>query len=293
MSPRGNSVRQHTIERRGTVFLCFIIFVVLSLIVGSVGYGIHQKRQRADSEAALQASLEDIERLALLEEDMREIRETAGQIQQAMGILGQGGDSSEVASLSEVGEGAAAALDADFGDDTGPGGLELADIVKQEILQLYGDVRKRRKQLDGYPSILPVKLEKENGERHAFWYSSGFGRRLHPFTKKNEFHRGLDIKTQAGVPVIAAANGTVVKVGRNGYLGKTVEIRHESHLYKTLYAHLQGYAEGLEVGQQVTRGQVIGYVGNTGRSTGAHLHYGIYDMQKKTWVNPIKYIFDQ
>jgi len=56
---------------------------------------------------------------------------------------------------------------------------------------------------------------------------------------------------------------------------------------------LQDYAEGLKVGAKVTRGQVIGYIGNTGRSTGPHLHYGIYNMQKEQWSNPIKYILDQ
>ena len=112
-------------------------------------------------------------------------------------------------------------------------------------------------------------------------------------TKKREFHQGLDIKTQSGVPVIAAADGSVVRIERSGYLGKTIEIAHEGEKFKTLYAHLQDYAEGLKTKEKVTRGQIIGYVGNTGRSTGAHLHYGVYDIQKERWVNPIQYILDQ
>ena len=80
------------------------------------------------------------------------------------------------------------------------------------------------------------------------------GRRIHPLTKRREFHQGLDIKTRAGVPVIAAADGTVVQIGKSGYLGNTVEIRHEASQFKTLYAHLKGYADKLKVGQKVARG---------------------------------------
>ena len=171
--------------------------------------------------------------------------------------------------------------------------LLTPSTLKHEILSLYDYISEHQKQLDGYPSILPVKLQQENGEKYSYWYSSGFGWRIHPLTKKREFHQGLDIKTLSGVPVIAAANGIIVKAETNGYFGKTVEIEHEGDHFKTLYAHLKDYAEGLEVEQKVTRGQIIGYVGNTGRSTGAHLHYAVYEIEKERWVNPIKYILDQ
>ena len=101
-----------------------------------------------------------------------------------------------------------------------------------------------------------MKLQQENGEKYGYWYSSGFGSRTHPLTKKREFHQGLDIKTRSGVPVIAAADGRVVKIERNGYLGKIIEIDHEGDRFKTLYAHLKDYVDGLKVGQKVTRGQI-------------------------------------
>ena len=166
-------------------------------------------------------------------------------------------------------------------------------VLKQEVLSLYEYVSAYQKRLDEYPSILPVKLQGANGEKYAFWYSSGFGRRIHPLTKRREFHHGLDIKTRSGVPVIAAADGTVAQIGKNNYLGNTIEISHDASEYKTLYAHLKDYADGLEVNQKVVRGQIIGYVGNTGRSTGAHLHYGVYDSGKEKWVDPMMFIFDQ
>ena len=93
--------------------------------------------------------------------------------------------------------------------------------------------------------------------------------------------------------MIAAADGRVVQIGKKGYLGNTIEIIHEASGYKTLYAHLQGYAEDIKVNQEVVRGQIIGYVGNTGRSTGAHLHYGIYDTGKEKRINPTQFIFHQ
>lgn len=253
------------------------------------GYGLLQRQHRADSEEQLQASLEEYQRLADMEADMQEIQEISKKIRQALGGLGQGGAGSDIFGPSDT------ETQPDEASDGQQDAQELlaSDLLKADVLDLYDHVNERQRQLDGYPSILPVKLLQENGEQHTFWYSSGFGRRIHPLTKKSEFHRGLDIKTQSGVPVIAAANGTVVKVGRDAYLGKLVEIRHEALLYKTLYAHLKGYADGLAVGQKVKRGQVIGYVGNTGRSTGAHLHYGVYDLKKKVWVNPKQYIFDQ
>ena len=244
-------------------------------------------------QAKLQVELE----LAGVDKEMKDIRQMAEKIQQALGILGQGGGDS---SASWVPEGAAADGEENVSavegasDYTPEMQSSLTPIIlKQEILPFYDHISERQSQLDGYPSILPVKLQQEDGEKYGYWYSSRFGWRTHPLTKKREFHQELDIKTRSGVPVIAAADGTVVKIQRSGYLGKIIEIDHEALLFKTLYAHLKGYADNLKVGRKVTRGQIIGYVGNTGRSTGAHLHYGVYDIKKEKWVNPIKYIFDQ
>ena len=231
---------------------------------------------------------------------MKDIHQMAAKIQQTLGILGQGGGDSSVSGVSNGTEGSGdtqqenVSVTDDASDDTHKKQEVLTpSILKHEILPFYDYVSERQRQLDGYPSILPVKLQQENGEKYGYWYSSGFGWRTHPLTKKREFHQGLDIKTRSGVPVIAAADGRVVKIERSGYLGKTIEIDHEGDEFKTLYAHLKDYADGLRVGQKVTRDQIIGYVGNTGRSTGAHLHYGVYDMKRKRWVNPIKYILDQ
>ena len=311
MSSRGNSVRQHAISHGRVLLLSLVVFIVFLAAISGIGYGLFQKRQSINAEEKLQTSLKEIEQLAQaklqveselagINEEMKGIRDMTEKIQQALGILGQGGGDSGIPWASEGNEeqadtqqeNTAATTDAKAHAHKMQRSL-TTHILKQEILPFYDYVSDHQKQIDGHPSILPVKLEQENGEKYAFWYSSAFGWRTHPLTKKREFHHGLDIKTRAGIPVIAAADGTVVNIKKSGYLGKTIEITHESLQFKTLYAHLKGYADNLKTGQKVVRGEIIGYVGNTGRSTGAHLHYGVYDIETEKWVNPIKYILDQ
>ena len=306
MSSHKNSVRQHVIGRGLLLLLSCVIFGLFFAAIGGFTYGLSQKRQRVSTENELQTRMEkEIQQLtqakqqveselAAVNKEMNDIRQMAEKIQEALGILGQGG---ELNTTSASGESEPQQTDISASTDTGPdihAQQKLTpNILKAELQALYNYINAYQKQLFGYPLILPVKLQQENGERHTFWYSSHFGWRNHPLTKNREFHQGLDIKTRAGVPVIAAADGTVVQVGEQGYLGNTIELIHEASGYKTLYAHLQGYADGLEVNQEVVRGQIIGYVGNTGRSTGAHLHYGIYDIEKEKWLNPNLFIFDQ
>lgn len=310
MSSRGNSVRQHKINQGHLWILAFTVSIIGLAALSALSYGFFQKYQKANLEKKLQASQEEIEQLmqakrqvdeelAGINEEMKDIRHMTKTIQEALGILGQGGGDSPPWDSEGTGEQTAAQqANAEATTDAAAHENEIlkpltSHILKEEILLLYNYASTHRKQIDGYPSILPVKLQQENGEKYSYWYSSPYGWRIHPLTKKREFHQGLDIKTRAGVPVIAAADGTLSKIESSGYFGKTVEITHEGDQFKTLYAHLKGYADGLEVGHKVGRGEIIGYVGNTGRSTGAHLHYAVYDIEKEEWVNPINYILDQ
>ena len=310
ISSRENSVRQHIISKGHILLFALTVLVLLSIGISGIGYGLFQKFHETGAEKRLQASLEENDKLmqaklqvelelADVNEEMKDIRHMAKKIQEALGILGQGGgDSIPWESEGTEEQTAAQQENAEATTDAATHENEMqkpltSRILKEEILPLYNYASTHQKQIDGYPSILPVKLQQENGEKYGFWYSSPYGWRIHPLTKKREFHQGLDIKTRAGVPVIAAADGTVSKIERNGYLGKTVEITHGGDQFKTLYAHLKGYADGLKVGHEVVRGDIIGYVGNTGRSTGSHLHYGVYDPKREKWVNPINYILDQ
>ncbi len=114
--------------------------------------------------------------------------------------------------------------------------------------------------------------------------SSSFGMRKHPISGFNKMHKGIDFAAPIGTPIYAGGNGIVEYVGRNGGYGKYIRIRHNNE-YKTAYAHLSGYKKGISKGVRVNQGEVIGYVGNTGRSTGPHLHYEIIYQNKQ--INPL------
>lgn len=104
--------------------------------------------------------------------------------------------------------------------------------------------------------------------------SSGFGMRRHPILGYSRMHRGTDFAAPTGTPILAAGEGTVVRASRYGGYGNYIRIRHANG-YETAYAHMSRYARGMRSGARVRQGQVIGYVGTTGRSTGPHLHYEV------------------
>ena len=144
----------------------------------------------------------------------------------------------------------------------------------EELVQQLEDKHDR---LASSPAIWPTQG----------WLTSSFGTRISPFTGKRHFHAGIDIAGAAGTEVIATARGKVKFVGRKGPLGKTVIIDH-GYGVRTHYGHNQDNL--VERGEEVERGQVIGSLGNSGRSTGPHLHYTV-EVKGKA-VNPLDYIFD-
>ncbi len=115
--------------------------------------------------------------------------------------------------------------------------------------------------------------------------SSNYGMRKHPVLKKWMMHKGVDYAAKTGTPIYAAGDGVIDYKGRRGGYGNYIRIRHDSE-YKTAYAHLHKYASNMHKGKRVRRGDIIGYVGSTGRSTGPHLHYEILRHGKQ--VNPLK-----
>jgi murein DD-endopeptidase MepM/ murein hydrolase activator NlpD len=115
--------------------------------------------------------------------------------------------------------------------------------------------------------------------------SSGFtNARLHPVLKVYRPHHGVDYSAPAGTPVRTIADGTIIQLGYRGAAGNMIKIKHPGNL-TTGYLHLKGYAKGLKVGSRVSQGQVIGYVGSTGRSTGPHLDFRVW--KGSTPINPL------
>ena len=157
---------------------------------------------------------------------------------------------------------------------------KLSFELKQEeknIKELFKFYKQNDIKLSCTPSIWPA----------SGWISSPFGIRRDPFTGRRRFHEGIDITNRVGAPVIAPADGVVVFAGRNGGYGKVIYISHGFGI-TTRYGHLSRIL--VKVGQHVQRGDVIGKIGNTGRSTGPHLHYEVRINNKP--VNPINFILN-
>lgn len=150
----------------------------------------------------------------------------------------------------------------------------LEEVRQQDLLRA---LRSNREVLASMPSSWPI----------TGFVSSNFGGRKSPFGGNVQFHKGLDISNRIGTPIIAPAEGTVVLAAPDGAYGNSVEINHGGGIV-TKYAHMQRYV--VKQGQWVKKGEVIGYVGMTGRTTGPHLHYEV--RLNGVPVNPMRYILD-
>jgi murein DD-endopeptidase MepM/ murein hydrolase activator NlpD len=156
--------------------------------------------------------------------------------------------------------------------------LEVA-LKKQEagLVELYELMQERNAILSSTPSIWPTRG----------WITSGFGYRIYPFTGETKFHEGIDISTRVGTDVVATADGIVAETGYDITYGNNIIIDH-GFGYVTRYGHLSRI--NVKTGEMVKRGQKIGEVGNTGFSTGPHLHYEI--KINGVPVNPEHYILN-
>ena len=156
--------------------------------------------------------------------------------------------------------------------------LEL-DIAHEEgdLRHLSAHLKEQQTLLNFTPSVWPVRG----------WISSRFGYRVSPFTGRRELHKGLDIVNRAGTPVVVTADGQVVFAGYKGGYGKMVIVDHGLGKV-TKYGHLSKI--DVRNGDSVIRGQELGRLGNTGRSTGPHLHYEVVLNGKA--VNPVDYLLD-
>ena len=146
---------------------------------------------------------------------------------------------------------------------------ELLTLAKNQHLMLAS-----------IPAIAPISTNES-------YLSSGYGMRYHPIYKVRKLHTGLDFAARVGTPIHAAGGGTISRVSSSYYgYGKQVEIDH-GFGFKTKYAHMSEFK--VKVGQKVKRGELIGFSGNSGTSSGPHLHYEVIKNRKK--VNPIHYIY--
>ena len=158
--------------------------------------------------------------------------------------------------------------------------------VNGEEINLYNF---KYKNIEEYYDIKGKSITKSlmktpiNGAR----LSSSFGMRKHPILGYNKMHRGTDFAAPTGTPIMASGSGTITRARWCGGGGNCVKIKHNS-TYETIYAHMKAFAKGIKEGRKVKQGQVIGYVGSTGMSTGPHLHYEVIVNGKKVNSQKLK-----
>ncbi len=265
--------------------LAFVIADYARLRVNHVEFS-SLKKENAEQKDVLQgfaSKISELEsqlaRLDLFDKKIRiiaNIEKDPKPVGQGEQVLGMGGDSS---------------VDEGTFPSTGAKVDELVEKMRSDLLnleyqaaeqedsfvELNDRLVKKSVMLASTPSIWPSKG----------WVTSRFGSRISPFTGAPQHHAGLDIANSIGTPVIAPADGIVVKAAKEKNLGRVVVISH-GYGIKTTYGHLS--EASVTVGQRIKRGARIGAIGNSGRSTGPHLHYTV--SLNGINVNPEKYILD-
>lgn len=293
-----------TVSRRAILALGgLLLFSAASAVVlGAVAGQLHGRYAAADRQnRALLAERKELQdRLAIAEEEnasarerLATVREEERKIRSWLGLDAEAAAGERAEAAREGGKGslgdvdletvapADRAAEADPEPAPEPAGLgELARTLADDLTDLAARIHERKRYWDSLPAIAPV-----DGEH---WISSGFGWRRSPFSGKREFHSGIDLAGQRGTPVVAPADGRVVRVVRDRALGRSITVDHGNGI-ETVYGHLDKTL--VKRGQQVTRGQEIGLLGSTGkRSTGPHLHYAVKVDGK--FVNPKNYLLD-
>lgn len=287
--PSTDRVRQYSVPQwivRACIAAAAMIVVAVISSLGIATYGINKANQNEDharENAELKAALTGItadvkvlrEQLARLEAAEKKVRTVFGfpEVNSEERALGIGGTVAEVdPSLSESTQ-LTYALESEI-DRL----LHRASFERENFESVFSALLDQKQRLDHTPSTYPV-----NGI-----LMRGFGMKSDPFTGKVRPHHGLDLAAPIGTPIYAPASGKVILRERQTQFGNTIVIDH-GYGVETVYGHMSKFAAKL--GQTVRRGEIIGYVGNSGYSTGPHLHYEIHANGRPQ--NPMDYVYDK
>lgn len=294
LTSRDGRTRQIPLSRRGAIAAAVLLFsfVFLSgLLAGRMFQPAAEPGLFAElraSQAAQHAELEAVREQSTRNVDALAIR--LGQLSAhiiRLDALGQ-----RLVTMAGLEDG-----EFNFGETPpqgGPDGVEGASLQSGEISllldELQGQIEDRSRQLDVLEALLGNRrlsdeIRPEGRPTSGGWMSSGFGYRADPFTGKRAFHGGLDFVSPAGSDVLSIAAGVVTFSGARGNFGNLIEIDHGNGLV-TRYAHNKKNL--VEVGDAVKKGEVIGLVGSTGRSTAPHVHLEV--LQDGRVVNPRQYV---
>lgn len=262
--------------------------VLMLTTIGSIGYAVYH-RDTADQNAALRAERAELKadldaftaRLEKVDATVQRLREFDTKLR----ALTMVSDPDRHLAIGPVGgEGEMRAADDPEGEEEsalrhdlfGGSSARSAALVAQHLEAIQGEAEATSASLadlSGYLGDQQALLSATPSRSPTHGYvTSGYGMRVDPFTGLPVFHAGIDFSARLGAKVMATADGIVITSGKKGAFGKVIELEHDTGLV-TRYAHLSKL--NVKVGDQIRRGQVIGLVGNTGRSTGPHLHYEV------------------
>ncbi len=280
-----------------------LVLVAMPILAGLASYWIV-----ASIDRSLNPFVDPQYRIAVetrVNEQENEIVKTREYVRQHMDVLGRriGSLQAQVSRINAVEQRIAESSGIDlqdfqFDQDPPVGGSDVAaDMDSEEvdienaIVAIEQELSLRESELSAVDFLLSRKnLESQQTPAgwpvRNGWVSSSFGNRMHPMTGKKQFHRGVDIPGKPGSQVLAVADGVVTRSEKNGQYGWLVEIDHGDD-YVTLYSHNR--SNSVEEGQTVVKGQTIGLVGSTGRSTGPHVHFEV--KKKGRHINPVKYLY--
>ena len=298
LSYTGATAKQVTVSRRflGGISVCVTLFVILSAFVIYDYISIKTTFNKQELESKIANQKDEIvtqrRQIEKFSNEINTLRSTLVELndfEKKIRIIANIEKPAEDDSLFGVGGSTPEDLDSQASLSENQNGLmremhsrtrqlTLASINQKNGLEsLYDELVRQRNLLSSTPSIRPA----------TGWISSRFGYRKSPFTGLREFHKGLDIANREGTPIIATGDGTVTFAKSKGFLGKLVVVNH-GHGMITRYAHLQKIL--VKRKENVKRGDTLGYMGNTGRGTGSHVHYEV--LLNGIPVNPKKYILN-
>ncbi len=264
--PIHGRIKRFHVRSRTLVALCS---AMLLATISAIGFGAHYIRQSAENDrlvAENSALQSEYDSLLLTADERAQQLESIGNLAYQISIA-YGIPRDQVATDAAYGAEMEVAYYASLGQ---------YGQLRTVLADSGSGVRSSAMLTNGKPSIWPVKGH----------LSSGYGTRQDPFHGKGTFHPGIDISAPRGTPVVATADGFVTYASWERGLGHCVKIQHGRQGYRTIYGHLKEYF--VRKGQFVTRGEVIGRVGSSGRTTGNHVHYEVHHNRLR--MNPAKFL---
>ncbi|HGJ63780.1 TPA: M23 family metallopeptidase [bacterium] len=295
MSFSGRPTKSFSISRTNLIFVSIAIISFITISIGITSINVWNAFQKQAKETKI--AIEKYEALQndfqILQSELGNVRKSCKDVKTILGfngiivteskeMAGEGGPE-DIGIEKDIFE----ISDESIGDlkDNIDFALREAISLKSDLKNLLKNANSKFARLAEIPSICPIIVDPGN----QYQVSSGFGLRVSPFTAQWEQHGGLDIVAVTGTPVMATADGIITGCGYNQFIGNFIVICH-GEKYRTIYGHLNSFANGITTGTRVKRADLIGYVGNTGRSTGSHLHYEVRENGQR--VNPLDYILN-